>query len=127
MTHFIIKKGYRYKRNAAACLTPSTCHLFAVSLLFIDVPKLIFTLLDILKSAHIGFVQSVFYKLFVRVSTHDLFRASLASIGVARWIILRLTIMRLVAIAVFPSDQISIQSVISFSNFLSHTLSTRSL
>ena len=127
MTHFIIEKVYRYKLNAAACLTPSTCDLFAVSLLFVDVAKLIFSLLDILKSAHIGFVLSVFNKLFVRVSTHDLFRASLASIGVAKWIILQLTIMRSVAIAVFPSDQIPIQSVISFSNFLSYTLSTTSL
>ena len=47
------------------------------------------------------------------MSTYYLFRASLASIGVAKWSILLLTIMRPVAIAAFPSDQISIKSVTS--------------
>ena len=119
MTHFIIKQVYRYEPNVAAYLTPSTYDLIALSLLFVGVTILKF-LLDILKSAHIGFVQSVCNKLFVGVSTYDLFRASLASIGVAKWSNLLLAIMRSVVIAVFPSDQISIQSVIS--NFLSQTL-----
>ena len=69
MTHFIIKQVYRYEPNVAACLTPSTYDLIALSLLFVGVTKLIF-LLDILKSAHIGFVQSVCNKLFVGVSTY---------------------------------------------------------
>ena len=47
--------------DVAACLTPSTCDLFA-SLLYVN----------------------VFNKLFVYVSTYDVFRASLASIGVAK-------------------------------------------
>ena len=84
MTHFIIKQVYRYEPNVAACLTPSTYDLFAVSLLSVGVTKLIF-LLDNLKSAHIGFVQSVCNKLFVGVSTYGLFSASLASISVAKW------------------------------------------
>ena len=84
MTHFIIKQVYRYEPNVAASLTPSTYDLFAVSLLSVGVPKLIF-LLDNLKSAHIGFVQSVCNKLFVGVSTYGLFSASLASISVAKW------------------------------------------
>ena len=84
MTHFIIKQVYRYDPNVAACLTPSTYDLFEVSLLSVGVTKLIF-LLDNLKSAHIGFVQSVCNKLFVGVSTYGLFSASLASISVAKW------------------------------------------
>ena len=48
--------------DVAACLTPSTCDLFAASLLYVN----------------------VFNRLFVYVSTYDVFRASLASIGVAK-------------------------------------------
>ena len=48
-------------------------------------------------------VQSVFNKLFVCVSTYDLFRVSLSSIRVVKWIILQWAIIDSVAIAVFPS------------------------
>ena len=48
--------------DLAACLTRSPCDLFAASLLYVN----------------------VFNKLFVYVSTYDVFRASLASIGVAK-------------------------------------------
>ena len=41
--------------NVAACLTPSTYDLFAKSLPFLGVANLIKYLLDILKSADIGF------------------------------------------------------------------------
>ena len=88
----------------------------------ICLPSLIDFLLEILKTSHIDLVQSVFSKLFVSVSTYDLLRASLASIGVAKWIISLLTIMKLVAIEVFPSNQISIMSAISFFKlFIPHT------
>ena len=60
--------------------------------------------MDSFKSADIGFVLSVFNELFVSVSTYDLFTASLASAGVAKWIILLLAILKSAAIAVFPSD-----------------------
>ena len=60
--------------------------------------------MDSFKSADIGFVLSVFNELFVCVSTYDSFTASLASAGVAKWIILLLAILKSAAIAVFPSD-----------------------
>ena len=68
--------------DLAACLTPSPCDLFAASLLYVN----------------------VFNKLFVYVSTYDVFRASLASIGVAKQIILLLAILKSLTIAFFPSD-----------------------
>ena len=52
MTHFVIKQVYRYEPNVAACLTPSTYDLFAVSLLFVGVTKLIFFIGHIKISAH---------------------------------------------------------------------------
>ena len=84
MTHFTIKKYKGANTDVAACLTPSTYDLFAASLPFVNIAGFIFFQLEILQSADIGFVQSVFTKLFFYVSTYDLFRASLASIGVAK-------------------------------------------
>ena len=82
---------------------------------FVNVARLIFFQLHILfKWGHIGFVQSVFNKLFVCVSTYDLFRASLASISVVKWIILQLAILKLVAIAVFLSYPKSPLSSVAF-------------
>ena len=57
-----LKKYMGTNTDVAACLTPSTCDLFAASLLYVN----------------------VFNRLFVYVSTYDVFRASLASIGVAK-------------------------------------------
>ena len=48
------------------------------------------------------------------MSTYDLFRASLASISVVKWIILQSAILKLVAIAVFSSYPKSPLSSVTF-------------
>ena len=77
-----LKKYTSTNTNVAGCLTfVDTHYFFATSLHVICEAKLIFFIGHFKISGH--WFSSVFNKLFICVSSYDLFTASLASIAVA--------------------------------------------